>query len=893
MRTLKKTLCLVLCLAMMAGLCCVAASADFNDAAEIKNEKAVAVLTGIGVINGIEQEDGTFNFDPTGTLTRAQACKIITYLLGDEDLSYTCSFTDCQGHWAEGYIAYCAKNEIVAGYGDGTFGPDAKLTGAAWAKMLLCALGYKAENEGMVGAGWEIAVAKLAKKTELIAGLEKFDGAAEISRDDACLLAYNALTIPMVDYDSNGVTIKTGDVEIITNEDLYYTEETLKGNNFSTLNLNATYTDEYGETYNQVTYGRPTKVIYSKNAGKVVTFTAPVASATALKKALGTDKIADAVKATYADLAAIAAVTGNGIEVRVEVTTGATGKVVTNVVVVPTVFGKLETTAHKATTTTGAYTTYKVDTLSGDIYSTVVDAETETDTATLIGTVAKGDIVAAYYLADGNLAIAELDTVSGKVNAKSSAGVYTIGADKYELTTGALVEELTVAPKADEDSTFYVDRFGYVVGVKAAPKAELPTVYALVADVKPTYALNTFTGATEVTYTASLVLADGTVQDVIAAKGNRNSTSCPVAKDDVVKVGATDKSTGVTALTAESGLYSGTTAFTSKTLATGKYVNNSTVFVSANYTKNPIPGEDDIFAGTATVVNGFANMKPVTSATVVAIDTSKTPDGIADIVFIKSGANPLVKIEDTYVYVVPGYTSFDGEVYTYDAIIKGEETTITVDDQHEALAGLYSLILTLNGETTAVPAGATELYKIANIGGFVALNGTIVPAVSAAADVPVYVFNADGELTEKTFADLTTAVSGDVYLVTEDTLAGPAVTAVYVMPATAHVVSKLNTYRNNFTVWTDKECTTNEVNLGTDAFVGGTVLYLKADGQSQSTSNDKLPAPNFTLVKDADVDGKVDTGDILSFVMPAHALVLGGYIAGDVNTYPTNWVLDN
>ena len=253
MRTLKKTLCLVLCLAMMAGLCCVAASADFNDAEEIVNKEAVDVLTGIGVINGIEQEDGTFNFDPNGTLTRAQACKIITFLLGDEDLGGTCNFTDCQGHWAEGYIAYCANAKIVAGYGDGTFGPDAKLTGAAWAKMLLCALGYKAENENMVGADWEISVAKLAKKTGLINGIEKFDGSAEISRDEACLLAFNALNIPMVDYYSNGVTIKTGDVEIVTGETLHVTGDYL-GDNFKLVKADGTLNkvadnDEYGYAY--------------------------------------------------------------------------------------------------------------------------------------------------------------------------------------------------------------------------------------------------------------------------------------------------------------------------------------------------------------------------------------------------------------------------------------------------------------------------------------------------------------------------------------------------------------------------------------------------------------------------------------------------------------------
>mgnify|MGYP000245372625 CR=1 FL=1 len=72
MRTLKKTLCLVLCLAMMAGLC-VFASADFKDQDKVKNEEAVAVLTGIGVIQG----DDKGNFNPEGTLTRAEAAELL------------------------------------------------------------------------------------------------------------------------------------------------------------------------------------------------------------------------------------------------------------------------------------------------------------------------------------------------------------------------------------------------------------------------------------------------------------------------------------------------------------------------------------------------------------------------------------------------------------------------------------------------------------------------------------------------------------------------------------------------------------------------------------------------------------------------------------------------
>ena len=56
MRTLKKALCLVLCLVMMVGLCAIGASAidykDYPDKDKIKYEEAVKVLTAIGVLQG-------------------------------------------------------------------------------------------------------------------------------------------------------------------------------------------------------------------------------------------------------------------------------------------------------------------------------------------------------------------------------------------------------------------------------------------------------------------------------------------------------------------------------------------------------------------------------------------------------------------------------------------------------------------------------------------------------------------------------------------------------------------------------------------------------------------------------------------------------------------------
>ena len=195
MRTLKKTLCVVLCLAMLVGLCAMGASAiEFTDADEINYKEAVDLLTGIGVINGKPDGDA-LKFDPKGTLTRAEACKIITYLLGYEDISATSTFDDVPaGKWFSGPIALCATEGIVNGVGNNKFNPNGTLTGSAWSKMLLCALGYNAEYEGMTGKSWEVGVAKTLKNTGLLDGIDGFDQAADITRETAAQMAFNALS---------------------------------------------------------------------------------------------------------------------------------------------------------------------------------------------------------------------------------------------------------------------------------------------------------------------------------------------------------------------------------------------------------------------------------------------------------------------------------------------------------------------------------------------------------------------------------------------------------------------------------------------------------------------------------------------------------------------------
>jgi hypothetical protein len=132
-----------------------------------------------------------------------------------------------------GYIAFCAKEGIINGYTDGTFRPAGQLTGYAFLKMLLGALGYDAEIEGYTGvSNWGINVAKQAIGIGLVDGNDDFAGTKTVTREEACLYALNTLQATMVDYDSKTTVTVNGAAVVIGNSKAYEVENTAKVETF-------------------------------------------------------------------------------------------------------------------------------------------------------------------------------------------------------------------------------------------------------------------------------------------------------------------------------------------------------------------------------------------------------------------------------------------------------------------------------------------------------------------------------------------------------------------------------------------------------------------------------------------------------------------------------------
>ena len=255
---MKKFLSLVLALVMTMSLVTVSAGAkDFSDSTKIQYKEAVDVMSAVNVISGYAEGD----FRPTATLTRGAAAKIICNLiLGPTAASALVAdaapYSDvAANHPFAGYIAYCQKTGIISGYADGTFKPANTLTGYAFMKMLLGALGYKADVEGYTSPNWSINVAKQAINAGLNKGLKgDFNGVKAVNREEACLYAFNTLKATMVEYDTTitigGVTVAGARKDVTNNASI----ETIKNDDkmqfaeryFTKLTKKSNVTDDFG-----------------------------------------------------------------------------------------------------------------------------------------------------------------------------------------------------------------------------------------------------------------------------------------------------------------------------------------------------------------------------------------------------------------------------------------------------------------------------------------------------------------------------------------------------------------------------------------------------------------------------------------------------------------------
>jgi hypothetical protein len=215
MRNLKKVLALVLALAMALSVMASAftapalseeAQAEY-DAMTAAQQNAFYLVEALGIVNGYP--DGSFK--PDATLTRAEFAKMIyvaktgandaSNLFASSSIAMFSDAADITANasWAIPYIAYAYSTGIIAGYNDGSFKANGNVTGLEAAKMLLTALGYEAEIEGLVGPTFKASTIALASRVGLLKGVVG-DLEAPATRADAFVMVANAIAANTVSY---------------------------------------------------------------------------------------------------------------------------------------------------------------------------------------------------------------------------------------------------------------------------------------------------------------------------------------------------------------------------------------------------------------------------------------------------------------------------------------------------------------------------------------------------------------------------------------------------------------------------------------------------------------------------------------------------------------------
>jgi len=192
MRNLRKFTAAILAVALVLTSMTAAFAAE-TATTPVNGEKAI-VLNDLGLYAGIDKD--VFNPDLGSQLTRQQSTVLLLKMFGLADKAAALTkeevatalkgYTDAKkvSTWAENSIAYAVTNNIMSGI-DGTISPNANVTGAQFATLIVKTMGYDVPD-------YKLAVTQLSKVTGSKVADEFAD--ADLTRDGAVGYMYGALT---------------------------------------------------------------------------------------------------------------------------------------------------------------------------------------------------------------------------------------------------------------------------------------------------------------------------------------------------------------------------------------------------------------------------------------------------------------------------------------------------------------------------------------------------------------------------------------------------------------------------------------------------------------------------------------------------------------------------
>jgi hypothetical protein len=782
---------------MMVSFGAIGASAAFTDTADSVYGEAISVMNGIGVIDGMT---GT-TFEPTGNLTREQAAKIIAYMLlgpTNAQLISTASsqkFSDvAKTRWSAGYIEYCANLGIISGVGGGKFDPAGSLTTAAWSKMLLCALGYKADTEGLTGDSWAINAATLAVGAGISDSRITVSALTPCTREQACQLAYKTLTATTVSY-TGGTSITIDGKTIVTGATRNFvpngsgTGYLSAGNDTQMQFCEAKFPSLKQTTGSGDKYGHPSYV-WKNGITTIGTFGSKPAVATwtddhtvtasdnTVAKALAGYTYAAGSGSLYENgvltpnqtftAAAIAAMTGNGVKVEVYATAGVIDRVVVTTTVLATIINK-DTYNKTVTVSDGTNSVTLRETSDadffGDAYSALY-AKNVKDKVLLVATTNAGAINGILSYADPTVVTGNLTSISGSS--------YTFSGTVYKynkvVSGGAKVDSSDLG----QSFSLTLDTYGYILATSQDASA---TTYAfMVQGSRDGSAMSGYT------YYAQLLFGDGSMKWAEFTSWGGSTISADLATGAAVAnkfVSFVENADGTYALSDAS---AGQDTITAKTITkndisfNSENVSNTTVFLIYNSAEK-----------TYTAYTGIANVPTTGVATGYGFDNAGTAYKMVVVTVV--GGTP--GSDAFYVYDA---TSISSElvgtvtVNTYKAVVNGVMTTVKAKDGEITGVGMYIGNAYTNdyvsdvGSDTATGIGATdtEVFGVTD-------RGVSKTAALTAKDVTL----SDGILTvnNATSGTITGVVSEDFVCYTINTSTNPKTCTVMSLGSTATAVS--------------------------------------------------------------------------------------------------------
>ena len=774
---MKKLLALVLALVMSMSLVTIS-NAAFKDADKISNKEAVDVMAAVGVLAGYDNGE----FGATDTLTRAQACKIIAYLdLGgktaDAIKGTGTVFTDVKAtSWYAGYVEYCAGAGYVAGVGGGKFDPEAKVTGVQFAKMLLCALGYKAEVEGYTGSDYTIAIARDANKNDLFDGLSIVTS-ANLTREQAAQMAFNALEATVVEY-QGGTNVTTSDgTSVIVNatrnevkESKYdYTKSDGKSTNASDgvqQLCEKLYQDKLiKKTGEHDDFGRPaTKWTYDKD-------TTVTASDVAVAVYAGEDFDKNVIKDLTDDDKTIVASYYNGTEI----TDKTAREYYTKLYETKGINVELyEDDDNITVVITEAYAAQikdiktndkdEVTKVTVDVYEAgymlandktpatlTIDAKDDEDAYDVVKGYDEDDVLVLFLKPGWDAGDADMDkvvlaaddvkTVEGKVTAKSADKHYNgwIKIDGTKYTFANEYSQVDIALK--DEGTYYLYN-GYVIhSNKDANKADDEYLFV----VRTGYETNKWNSKT---YFAEVVFTDGTsktveldITDTKFAALEQGAYSFTYDKDD-----DNYELTDAKAVSATASIEKGKTALGKVGTANGK-----TVYVAIDTKDN----EGEKF-DSAKVYTGYKSVADLKDGKMYVIAENGKAAKVVFVLDAEATAsnNNLIYVAGSSVSKLTNDDDL-GDYYSYNAIVDGKIVEIMVKASlGDKLNGLYDSA-TVNSDgvyTKLTPAeGAGKDYDTATDAKFGKAKDEVIKigdkAYAYTDDAVLYVVDTDGDIT--------------------------------------------------------------------------------------------------------------------------------------------------